>query len=174
MFDVLSRYALSIADILSGFAIALVFDKWKNTYYTSACGDDSIYYNQTAFAYIQAHMGYRFVLKESVFEYSQKFDALNVKLTLDNVGFGNLNKTKLAKLVFVDESGQIAQVKQVSKFSGQLNLDYSVDLNQISVVVYTQSISRIVFLDFIIVYVSNIDLQKIINHFRRSGKNRNV
>lgn len=106
-----------------------VIDKWKNTYYTSACGDDSIYYNQTAFAYIQAHMGYRFVLKESVFEYSQKFDALNVKLTLDNVGFGNLNKTKLAKLVFVYESGQIAQVKQVSNFSGQLNLDYSVDLN---------------------------------------------
>ena len=106
-----------------------VINKWKNSHYTSDCGDDALFYGQTAFAYIEQHMGYRFVLTDSVFEYSDKFDKLNVKLNLKNVGFGNLNKTKRAQLVFLNESGESVCVKQVADFVGQSTVEYSVGLD---------------------------------------------
>lgn len=106
-----------------------VIDKWKSTYYTSEIGNNQPYYNQTAFTYIQNHMGYRFVLTNSVFEYSSAFDRLNIKLTLNNVGFGNLNKSKLAKLIFVNENNEVKYVKQVDAFNGETNINYSTNLN---------------------------------------------
>ncbi len=106
-----------------------VINKWENTYYTSDCGDDKIYYGQTAFTYIENHMGYRFVLKKSTFEYSDKFDKFNVKLSLENVGFGNLNKSKSAKLLFVDENGEIKLSRQMSDFVGNENIEFSTTLD---------------------------------------------
>ncbi len=106
-----------------------IINKWDNSNYNNACGNDEIYFGQTAFTYIENHMGYRFVLTDSVFEYSKKFDKLNVKLTLKNVGFGNLNKTKFAKLLFVDENGEVKFCKQVENFSGEQNINYSTELN---------------------------------------------
>ncbi len=106
-----------------------VIDKWKNSDYTRACGSDKLYYGKSAFDYIQNHMGYRFVLKSSKLSCSDNFDKLNVELSLQNVGFGNLNKKKNAQLVIIDENGDIAFTKAVGEFSGGSKIEYSAELN---------------------------------------------
>ena len=106
-----------------------VINKWKNSTYTQSCGKDENYYGQSAFTYIENHMGYRFVLTKSVFEFSDRFDKLNIKLSLNNVGFGNLNKSKFAKILFVDENSEIKYSKQIKKFVGGENIDCSLDIN---------------------------------------------
>lgn len=106
-----------------------VVDQWKNSTYTESCGSDGIYYGKTAFEYIENHMGYRFVLKKSTFKYSDKPDEMKVALELGNVGFGNLNKAKHARLLFVNENGETVFTKNVGEFSGNTNLEYSTDLD---------------------------------------------
>ncbi|MCI8458540.1 MAG: DUF4832 domain-containing protein [Clostridia bacterium] len=105
-----------------------VIDKWKNTYYSAACGNESDYYGQTAFAYIANRMGYRFLLQESVFAYAQSSDTLHIRLRLQNAGFGNLTKTKRAQIVFVNADGAVCAARAVQDFAGQLDLSYSVAL----------------------------------------------
>lgn len=106
-----------------------VIDKWKNSYYTRGCGKDKLYYGKTAFDYIQNHMGYRFVLKKSMFTYSDKLDELNVELQLQNVGFGNMNKKKNARIIIIGKNGDVALSKAVGEFSGDTKLEYSVALD---------------------------------------------
>lgn len=107
-----------------------VIDKWKNSTYTKACGNDKIYYGKSAFEYIENHMGYRFVLTNSVFKYSNKFDKLSVELTLKNVGFGNLNKKKYARLIFTDENGEVKFVQKIDGvFYGEASFTCSAELN---------------------------------------------
>ena len=105
-----------------------VIDKWKNSVYTSECGNEEIYYGKSAFDYIQNRMGYRFVLTNSVFKYADKLDKLQIELSLKNAGFGNLNRVKKAKLLFADESGEVRLSKTVDDFAGQTNLKYSADI----------------------------------------------
>lgn len=95
-----------------------VIDKWKNSTYTQACGTDEIYYGKSAFDYIENHMGYRYVLTESVFKYPSKPDSLQIELSLKNVGFGNLNRTKRTKIIFTDESGEIAYSHSLDDYTG--------------------------------------------------------
>ncbi|MDE7162634.1 MAG: DUF4832 domain-containing protein [Clostridia bacterium] len=106
-----------------------VIDKWKKSYYTRDCGADELYYGKTAFDYIQNHMGYRFVLKNSIFYHYNKLDWLSVELKLQNVGFGNLNKEKYVKLIIADESGTVVFAKEVGTFSGDANVSFSSKLN---------------------------------------------
>ncbi len=106
-----------------------VIDKWKNSYYTSVCGADENYYGKTAFEYIENRMGYRFVLTNSTFKYSKALDKLNIELTIKNVGFGNLNRKKHAKLIFMDGSGNVAFTKTVQDFVECQNFNCSVELN---------------------------------------------
>lgn len=84
-----------------------VIDKWKKTYYDEMCGKDAKYYGQTAYTYIENHLGYRFVLKESNFKYNENYDDIEVELKIDNVGFGNLNKEKYLYVYIVDEGGKV-------------------------------------------------------------------
>lgn len=105
-----------------------VIDKWKNTYYTQSSGTDELYYGKTAFEYIQNHMGYRFVLKNSTLSYTSKLNKLGVELKLENVGFGNLNKGKQAQLIITDESGAVAFTKPVGEFYGDAEVSYSAKL----------------------------------------------
>ncbi len=95
-----------------------VIDKWKNSYYTASCGGDELYYGQTAFDYISKHMGYRYVVTDSVFECSDGGGRLDVRLSLKNVGFGNLNKHKHAELVFTDADGETVETYQAPDFTG--------------------------------------------------------
>ena len=106
-----------------------VIDKWKKSNYTHNCGTDKLYYGKTAFEYIQNHMGYRFVLTNSTFMYTDKLDELSVELKLQNVGFGNLNKKKYAQIIITDEMGAVKCAQSVGTFSGDLNVKYSTTLN---------------------------------------------
>ncbi len=106
-----------------------VIDKWKQTYYSSTVGDNTIYYDISAYEYIENHLGYRFVLENSLFEYSDSL--LNIKINLDikNVGFGNLNRTKQMTLLFVDSNGNIIDF-DAGIFSGEpeIQIDIPVDI----------------------------------------------
>lgn len=103
-----------------------VIEKWKNTNYTSACGNENLYFGKTAFNYIENRMGYRFVLTESLFNCSG--NQLKISLTIKNVGFGNLNKQKQTKLLFVNEDGEVALTRQAENFTGCSNVNYETDL----------------------------------------------
>ena len=95
-----------------------VIDKWEASTYTEASGEDSLYYGMTAFEYIQNHMGYRFVLKDSVFTYPEDLSSLKIDLTLQNVGFGNLNRQKQATILFENSDGTLIEA-DTSPYSGE-------------------------------------------------------
>ncbi len=95
-----------------------VIDKWKASTYTKASGTDSLYYGMTGFEYIQNHMGYRFVLKNSVFTYPKDLSGLKIDLTLQNVGFGNLNRHKQTTILFEDSSGRLVET-ETGKYFGE-------------------------------------------------------
>ena len=104
-----------------------VIEKWKNTFYTQACGLERQYYGKTAFTYIQNRLGYRFVLKNSVFTYSSSSEKLNVRLTLQNAGFGNLNRNKRAKLIFTDSTGATAFIADYGEIALKDELEFNVE-----------------------------------------------
>ncbi len=104
-----------------------VIEKWKKTFYTEACGLEKQYYNKTAFTYIQNRLGYRFVLKNSVFTYSATSEKLNVRLKLQNLGFGNLNRNKRAKLIFTDSTGAAAFIADYGEIAVKDELEFNVE-----------------------------------------------
>ena len=104
-----------------------VIEKWKNTFYTDACGLEKQYYGKTAFTYIQNRLGYRFVLKNSVFTYSATSEKLNVRLKLQNLGFGNLNRNKRAKLIFTDSTGAVAFIADYGEIAVKDELEFNVE-----------------------------------------------
>ena len=75
-----------------------VIKRWKDTKYT---GTDSLYKNSTEYSYIKNHLGYRFILKN--LRYHENNSTLNLNLNVNNVGFGNLLKSKNAYIVFQNE-----------------------------------------------------------------------
>ncbi len=108
----------------------IVVEKWKNTTVTENCeGAAPDWYGKSAYDYIQNHMGYRFVLKNSTFTYTENYDSLQIALTLENVGFGNLNKAKKVKILFVDENGKTAYAVNKADFNGENTLNYSLPLD---------------------------------------------
>ena len=104
-----------------------VIEKWKKTFYTEACGLEKQYYNKTAFTYIHNRLGYRFVLKNSVFTYSATSEKLNVRLKLQNLGFGNLNRNKRAKLIFTDSTGAVAFIADYGEIAVKDELEFNVE-----------------------------------------------
>lgn len=95
-----------------------VIDKWKNSSYTEAAGQDSLYYGKTAFEYIENHLGYRFVLKNSTLGYDEDISHMTIDLSLENVGFGNLNRTMNMTVLFQDETGEITPI-DAGSFRGE-------------------------------------------------------
>ena len=87
-----------------------VISKWKNSKYTKLCGNDESYYGETAFTYIQNHLGYRFVLESSELEYPKDYATMKIKLQIKNVGFGNLNKSKKTTIILSDAKGRVTQI----------------------------------------------------------------
>lgn len=106
----------------------IVIDKWKNSFYTDAAGKDSTYYGTTAFEYIENHMGYRFVLENSTFEYDETVSRFAIDLSLKNVGFGNLNRPMDLTLLLQSETGEITSV-DAGHFNGQKNITFQTNLN---------------------------------------------
>ncbi|MBR6403113.1 MAG: DUF4832 domain-containing protein [Eubacterium sp.] len=119
----------------------VVVKKWQNTQkYDQTCGDDSLYYGETAYKYIEDHMGYRFVPKSAKLSYNEKRDSLNVSVGIDNKGFGNLTKTKNVSLIFVEldangnETANKFEETNCASYSGEKILKASISFtnNKIS------------------------------------------
>lgn len=78
-----------------------VIAKWKKTYYMQ----NDNFYNTLAFDYINAHLGYRFLL-----EYTNIVkcdDKIDINLNISNLGFGNLCKEKYLYIYLIDESNEV-------------------------------------------------------------------
>ena len=61
-----------------------VLNKWKNSIYTK----DNVFPNANGYKYIQAHLGYRYVLQDSHFDFhSFVGDDATLYLTIANIGF---------------------------------------------------------------------------------------
>lgn len=105
-----------------------VIDKWKNSTYTEAAGVDSLYYGETAFQYIENHMGYRFVLENSILEYDTAISQLGIDLSLKNVGFGNLNRKMNMTLLLESETGEITSM-DAGQFHGEEKITFQTNPN---------------------------------------------
>lgn len=111
-----------------------VVNGWKTATVNAGCAKaDALYYGQTAYTYIQNHMGYRFVLKNSTFTYPEKLEYLKVSLTLDNVGFGNMYKKKHAKLLFADKNGDVKYSVDVGDFDGAKKTEFTAKLDTLNI-----------------------------------------
>ena len=78
-------------------------------------------------------MGYRFVLRKSTLAYTTAYDKMDISLQVDNVGFGNLLKSKHAALLFVNASGKIAATKKANMYTGEQNVNYTnVDISKLA------------------------------------------
>lgn len=84
-----------------------VIASWKESPYTQAAGPDKDYHGLSAYVYIRDHLGYRFTLEEVIYPDRVKGN-MKVKLRIKSDGFGNLNKSKTAELVFAGENGTFA------------------------------------------------------------------
>lgn len=63
-----------------------VLGKWKNSVYTG----DELFSNKTGYDYITAHLGYRYVLRSSQFEYRTFFpESGKLTIGIENNGFAN-------------------------------------------------------------------------------------
>lgn len=105
-----------------------VIDKWKNSTYTEVAGADSLYYGETAFQYIENHMGYRFVLENSILEYDTAVSQFGIDLSLKNVGFGNLNRPMNMTLLLESETGEITSIN-AGQFNSEEKITFQTDLN---------------------------------------------
>jgi hypothetical protein len=85
-----------------------VINSWKNDeVYT---GEDE-YNGQTAFKYINDHLGYRLVMRDSVLPVAVKSgDSLAIDLKLENVGFGNIVNSKKVTVVLKNAAGDVIEL----------------------------------------------------------------
>ena len=109
----------------------IVQQKWQQQLYTNACGNHQNYFGKTAYEYIKNHLGYRLVLKKSTFSYSAKFDNMNIKLQIENVGFGNFYKQKQIEVLFV-KNGQVEKTINAGNYSGEKNIEFECDISNLS------------------------------------------
>jgi len=74
-----------------------VIEGFKNTPYL---GEDLIYKNESAYKYIENHLGYRFVLRSSYLtEQEIKRGTFSLKVEIENVGFANLIREKQVSII---------------------------------------------------------------------------
>ena len=98
-----------------------VISKWKNINYDSKIGKDSIFYGVSGFDYIKSHMGYRLVIRSFNIKYV-KGDEFELKINIDNVGFGNLIKQKKVDIIYTNISNEIISRKNIGIYNGEKEL----------------------------------------------------
>ncbi len=85
-----------------------VMEGFKTTPYL---GENPVYQNETAYKYIENHLGYRFVLRSSDLTNSKsKTSSLSLKLEIENVGFANLIREKQVTIVLKNDE-QVYEIK---------------------------------------------------------------
>ncbi|MCQ2219467.1 MAG: DUF4832 domain-containing protein [Paludibacteraceae bacterium] len=73
---------------------------WKDSVFQ---GHDAEYNGVDGYTYVVNHIGYRFILRESLLpERSSSSDVLPIELVVENVGFANLSKQKKVTFVLTD------------------------------------------------------------------------
>ena len=75
-----------------------VKEKWKNSTYN---GSNVIYKGETGYKYIQDHLGYRLILKESNINIEN--GKAKISLLIENSGFGDIIREKRLQFVLKDE-----------------------------------------------------------------------
>lgn len=75
-----------------------VFDKWART----TVSEDSCFNGMDGLTYMERHLGYRLVLRETAFDYDWKKDLLTAEITLQNVGFAPIYRKAQVELVLYD------------------------------------------------------------------------
>ena len=77
---------------------------WKEMTYE---GDETEYYGKDGFTYVENHLGYRFILRESSIE--TVGNKLAGRLQIENVGFGNLTKKAIVSFV-ICRKGKVEEI----------------------------------------------------------------
>lgn len=77
---------------------------WKEMTYE---GDEAEYYGKDGFTYVENHLGYRFILRESSIE--TVGNKIAGRLQIENVGFGNLTKKAIVSFVIRHE-GKVEEI----------------------------------------------------------------
>lgn len=85
-----------------------VLNYWKKQSYEKQSDE---YNGQNGLKYVKDHLGYRFVLRKSELSESVKVNILHVGFTIDNVGFGNVVKNKVATIVLKDTNNKYYEFK---------------------------------------------------------------
>lgn len=75
-----------------------VFNKWEKT----VVQEDSCFDGMDGLTYMERHLGYRLVLRETALEYEWKEDRLTAEITLQNVGFAPIYREARVELVLYD------------------------------------------------------------------------
>lgn len=107
-----------------------VIRAWKEAPYT---GTDQIYLGKTAYEYIDNHLGYRFVLRESkLTEKVEQGESLRLQCKIENVGAGNVVNPKETTLLLVGKNTysqklQIDPSKWNSKEITKVDIQYFID-----------------------------------------------
>ena len=71
------------------------------------------YNDESAFSYLIKHMGYRYIVKDVIFEYPENLSELDINLTFENNGFANLpyHRKKMMSVLF-EKEGKIVYEKK--------------------------------------------------------------
>lgn len=86
---------------INGDSDLYVKNKWKNTVYT---GDNDAYNGLNGNQYIEDHLGYRFVLRDSQLPLSmQQGGNASLQIQIENTGFANLIRQRDAELLLEKE-----------------------------------------------------------------------
>lgn len=80
---------------------------WKNEVYQKE-GDE--YNGQSGFKYVEDHLGYRLVLRDSKLTDAVPGGNLSLYLQIENVGFANIINSKKASVILKNESGQTYEI----------------------------------------------------------------
>lgn len=87
---------------LNGIYNDKVIASWRSEIYN---GTDELYKGKTGYTYISNHLGYRFVLrKANILKKIKQDQKLNIELSVENVGFGNLVNSKIVTIVLVKDN----------------------------------------------------------------------
>ena len=79
-----------------------VINRWKDEIYN---GSDELYKGKSGYLYINNHLGYRFVLRNS--NIKQTNNKINLNLDIENVGFANLVNSKKVTVILESNSRRI-------------------------------------------------------------------
>lgn len=103
--------------------------KWEENIYN---GNNPVYKGKTTeLHYIKNHLGYRFVLRESLLSGEvKKGGALRLKGRLENTGFAPLIKKTSAKIIITDGSGNISFEVSAQFDLNALSYDIYIDIPQ--------------------------------------------